>query len=157
MVNIRPDAFCGRCYGWDHIEANFSAATRCALCEGKHQTTSHWCLRRGNGRGGRTRTIVHTFNNHTHRAEVLRLERGSGHGEPSPLTLASQCGSVSAPPPRRVHSDAGGPMARPAEKHSQEGGGEEVGVGLTLRKITPRPATRRKMFGQTTANYNIPH
>ena len=34
-----------------------------------------------------------------HRAEVPRLERGSNHEEPAPLTLASQCGSVRPLPP----------------------------------------------------------
>ena len=47
------------------------------------------------------------FDNHSHRARVSRLERGSNRGEPTPLTLASRCGSVGTlPPPRGVYDDA---------------------------------------------------
>ena len=38
--------------------------------------------------------FTHSFDNHPHRAGVPRLEHGSNHGEPAPLTLASRCGSV---------------------------------------------------------------
>lgn len=38
---IRPDAFCGRCRAWGHIEAQCSVTVRCALREGGQQTTSH--------------------------------------------------------------------------------------------------------------------
>ena len=48
------------------------------------------------------RPSTHTFDNHSHRAGVSRLERGSNHGESTPLTLASRCGSV-------------GPLLRPRE------------------------------------------
>ena len=37
---------------------------------------------------------THTFDNRSHRAGVPRLERGSNHGVPTPLTSASRCGSV---------------------------------------------------------------
>ena len=48
--------------------------------------------------------ITHTFGNHTHRAGVPRLERGSNHGELTPLTLASRCGNVGPLlPPRGVY------------------------------------------------------
>ena len=44
---------------------------------------------------GRTRFVdTHTFDNHLHRVGVPRLERGSNRGEPTPLALASRCGSV---------------------------------------------------------------
>ena len=45
---------------------------------------------------------THTFDNCLHRTGVPRLRRGSYHGEPTPLTLASRGGSV-------------GPLFRPGE------------------------------------------
>ena len=45
---------------------------------------------------------THTFNNHSDRVGVSRLERGSNHWEPTPLTLDSRCGGV-------------GPLLRPGE------------------------------------------
>ena len=39
-------------------------------------------------------SITHTFDNHTHRAGVPRLGRGSNRREPTPLSLASRCGSA---------------------------------------------------------------
>ena len=41
-----------------------------------------------------THNDTHTFDNHTHRTGVPRLGRGPNHREPTPLSLASRCGSV---------------------------------------------------------------
>ena len=53
--------------------------------------------------GDQPRLRTHTFDNHSHHAGAPKLERGSNHGEPPPLTLASRCGTVGPLlPPRGV-------------------------------------------------------
>ena len=39
----RPDARCGACGGWGHIEARCGRDARCALCAEKHHTDKHKC------------------------------------------------------------------------------------------------------------------
>ena len=54
-------------------------------------------------------TMTHV-DNHIHRAEVPRLERGSNNGEPTitPVSLTSRSGSMRPPlPPKGVYDDAG--------------------------------------------------
>ena len=48
---VRPDAFCGHCSGWGHIEARRSATPRCAWCGDEHRQSSTGVRSRGAWRG----------------------------------------------------------------------------------------------------------
>lgn len=43
----RPDALCGRCCAWGHIEPCCTAATPRSLCESEHKTIDHKCPVKG--------------------------------------------------------------------------------------------------------------
>ena len=107
------------------------------------------CGQHGRGRGtirkdvpecsNKSTNITHTFDNHSHRAGVPRLELCSNHGEPTLLTLASRCGSV-------------GPLLRPGEctttpvplgEHDGAGGSRPQYV-TGLFTESPFPSTLRR-------------
>lgn len=108
----RPDALCGRCCRWGHIEAycNRDSPVRCAICAGRHATKEHGCRVEG-CHGKKGRTCAHTTPKCTNcggphvavadgcEAKRAARQEAKGWRSPSPKRRGKEAAEETAPPP----------------------------------------------------------